>query len=197
MQITSPTVDVVNEPLIVEVKLTVTAALVSLQPPALSFALPCTDTVTARTQVVRVNGTTGVRYTAAIVASPDVAAAEASLAGPLSNGYINANGDLVLRDEQGNEAAVEVNGNMMAAGATTLTWPSAYDWLSATSGSGAIPDTITVQAGSLYSETVRSVDALLVIVADSRAGAPPGNMRIVPISNLCATDQLFLSMVRR
>ncbi len=236
LQIFSSDSSVLNQPFTIEVTLKVTAALVSVQPPSLGFSHACTDTVSIPTRTINVGGTPNIRYTAAIVDSPDFAAAQETLASSIYNGYIDNDGTLILRDEQGNEVALPLNGklsnglatasatnvewplgilrdeqgnevasplngelssDLAAASATNVEWPSGVPWLSARSSSGFIPDTITLQASSLYSETVRYDEALLVLVADSRAGAPPGNVRVVPVSNLCATDTIYLSLIGR
>jgi hypothetical protein len=202
LQIFSSDSRVLNQPFTIEVTLKVTAALVAVQPPSVGFSHACTaETVSIPSRVINVGGTPNIRYTAAIVDSPEFAAAQATLASSIYNGYIDDDGSLILRDEQGNEAALPLNGalnsDLATASATHIDWPSGVPWLSASSSSGFIPDTITLQASSLYSETVRYDEALLVLVADSRAGAPPGNVRVVPISNLCATDTIYLSLVGR
>lgn len=197
VQITSSNPAVTNQPFIIEVKLRVTAALVSLQPSSLAFSHPCTETAPIQTATVQVGGTAGIRYTAAIVSSPDVAAAQAALAGPIEDGYITENGDLVLGDSQGNEVTVAGLGDLVSASGVDSEWPSGVSWASARSARDIIPDQLTIKAGSLYSETVRYDEALLVIVADARAGAPPGNVRLLPISNLCATTYIYLSIVGR
>lgn len=197
VQITSSNTAVLNQPFIIEVTLRVTAALVSLQPPSLAFSHPCTETATIQTARVQVGGTAGIRYTAAIVASPDMAAAQAALAGPIEDGYISETGELVLSDSQGNEVTMAGLGDLVAASGVNSEWPSGVSWATARSANDSIPDQITIEAGSLYSDTVRYAEALLVIVADARAGAPPGNVRLLPISNLCATDYLYLSWIAR
>jgi hypothetical protein len=197
LQIFSSNPDVQNQPYVVEVTLKVTAALVSLQPSSLSISYPCTDTATIPARTIRVDGTSGIRYSAAIIPPPIVAAAQASLAGPIYNGYVDDAGQLIVRDDQGNEAVVPTAGDLVSASGVNSTWPSGVSWLSARSERDSIPDRITLQATSLYSETIRYDEALLVIVADSRAGAPPGNVRIVTVANLCATDFLRMPLITR
>jgi hypothetical protein len=197
VQITSSNPAVVNQPFIIEVTLRVTAALVSLQPAALAFSHPCTETATIQTQTVAVGGTAGIRYTAALVASPNVAVAQAALTGPIEGGYIDEEGKLVVSDSQGNEATVAGVGNLVSASGVNSEWPSGVPWATARSQQDVIPDTITIEAGTLYSDTVSYAEAYLVIVADARAGAPPSNVRLLPISNLCATSYLHLSLIAR
>lgn len=195
LQITSSDPTVINQPVTIDIMLRVTAALVSVQPASLTISYPCTDTATIRPRTLAIGGTPGIRYTAAIARSPDVAAAMAGLDGPLYNGYISSAGELVLRDGSGNEAALAELGDLATASGVNSEWPSAVSWLSARSADDIIPDTITLQATSLISESVSYDEVLLVIIADSRAGAPPGNVRLVPIAALCASDQLFLTPI--
>lgn len=197
VQIFSSNPAVINQPINIEVNLRVTAALVSLQPSSVSFSYPCTDTISIPTRRVNVGGTAGIRYTAAVVSSPELAAAQATLDGPIYSAYVDAAGALIVSDEQGNEAVVPTAGDVMAASQANTDWPSGVSWLAARSQTGVIPDTLTLQASTIYSETFRFDEALLVLVADSRAGAPPSNVRIMPVSNLCATTTLHLSMIGR
>jgi hypothetical protein len=189
---------VVNQPYSIEVKMTVTAALVSLQPADMTISYPCTDTVSIPARTISIQGTRDVRYSAAILTPPDLVAAQASLRGPIYSGYIDEAGQLVLRDGEDNEATVaSATGFVTASSATNIDWPSGVSWLAAASDDAVIPDRITIQASTIYSETTRFAEALLVIVADERAGAPPGNVRIVPIRNLCATHFLRMPLIRR
>lgn len=197
LQIFSSNPAVINQPVNIELNLRVTAALVSLQPSSLSFSHTCTDTVTIPARTVNVGGTSGIRYTAAIVSSPELAAAQATLAGPIYSGYVDAAGVMTVSDEQGNEAILPMAGDLIAASQANTDWPSGVSWLTARSQTGIIPDSMVLRASTMYSETFRYDEALLVLVADSRAGAPPSNVRIMPVSNLCATTTLHLSMVGR
>jgi len=196
---------VVNDPLIIEVNLKVTAAVVALQPAVLAFNYPCTttttitstpsSTITIPTQQLTVNGTPGVRFTAAILRAPELAAATASLGSPVYNAYVGEEG-LVLRNDQGDEATIPLADGEVSASAANADWPSGVPWLSASSPTGVIPDIITLQARPLTS-TLKFDEAVVVVVADSRAGAPPGNMRLGEVSIVCASGYSFLSQIKR
>ena len=59
-----------------------------------------------------------------------------------------------------------------------------------------IPDVLTL-AITPASTTSNPDQAVLIIVADRRAGNPPANVRIVPIQYLCAAGQVHLPIIER
>jgi hypothetical protein len=181
--------------------LTVTGAQVTPQPAGVVFNYfgECnTPTATILTQTVSMSGSPGVRYTAAIVNSPDMATAQAALTGPIDRGYINDQGDLIIRDATGHEATVgPVGPREVSASGLESIWPSGAPWLKASSKSDIIPDTITLNADPKVSPSVEFKQALLVIVADARAGVPPDNVRLVPVMMLCTRSQIKLPMIAR
>jgi hypothetical protein len=188
---------VVNQPITINVSLSVTAAVLSVQPTAMHFSYICTDTESIPTRSVFIGGTPGVRYTAAVMRSPEVAAAASGLSGPIYDGYIDEeNNVLVVRDGEGNETTVPLPDGVVASSVQSE-WPSGLPWLSAASQKDEIPDTLTLTARPVLTTTAPADHGLVVIVADRRAGDPPGNVRLVPVSILCAEDFIHMPVIRR
>lgn len=196
VEIRSSNTSVVNQPYKIDVALKVTAALLAVTPASLTFSYPCTGTTTIANQSFTINGTAGLRYTAAILESPEVVAARSMLTGTIYNAYMADEKTLILRDEAGNEAPIDLSAEILAS-STQGDWPSGVPWLSASSRNFTIPDTITLSATRVPTGTTPSQDALVVIVADSRAGAPPGNVRIVDVSIFCASTTIHLPIIGR
>jgi hypothetical protein len=179
---------VVNQPVTINLSLHVTAAVLSVQPATMHFSYPCTDTASIPTRSIFIGGTPGVRYTAAIMRSPEVAAAASGLSGPIYDGYIDEeNNTLVVRDGEDNETTVPLPEGIVASNVNSE-WPSGLPWLSATSRTDMLPDTMTLTASPVLTTTEPADHGLVVIVADRRAGDPPGNVRLIPVSILCAED---------
>ena len=193
------TANVVNKPFTVKLSLTVTAADVTPQPPSTVFNYTnCVTPTNTLTQTITLNGSAGVKYTAAVVAVPTVAAAQAALSGPISSGYINGRGELMVRDAAGHEAMVApVTDSEVMASSIDSAWPSGVAWLKATSRTDIIPDTLTIRADTSISPTQEFKQAYVIVVADARAGTPPNNIRVIPIYMLCTRSQIQLPMVAR
>jgi hypothetical protein len=109
-----------------------------------------------------------------------------------------ADGVLVMEDSEGQQSSLTLPANprLMAAGVDSITWPSDSPWVSATSETGIIPDTITLSVDPAQ-RRADTDEAVLIIVADKSAGSAPTNVRIVPIRLMCANGQVFLPAVRR
>jgi len=196
LRIDSPAA-VVNKPFLIDLALTVTAAEVKPQPTGVTFNYTtCEAPTDIMTQTISMTGSPGVQYSAAVVDVPGVTAAQAALAGSISSGYFNDQNNLVLRDAAGNEATVATTlQEYVSASALESIWPSGVPWLTASSQTNLIPDTITLRADASFSPEEEVKDALLVIIADSRAGVPPNNIRLVPINMLCARSLIQLPIV--
>ncbi|MFN8493288.1 MAG: hypothetical protein U0350_37165 [Caldilineaceae bacterium] len=193
------TANVVNKPFIVKLSLTVTAADVSAQSASALFNYTnCVTPTNVLTQTIALNGSSGVKYTAAVVAVPTVAAAQAALSGPISSGYINGRGELLVRDAAGHEALVApVTDSEVMASSIDSAWPSGVSWLKATSRTDIIPDTLTLRADTSISPTQEFKQAYVILVADARAGTPPNNIRVIPVYMMCTRSQIRLPLVTR
>ena len=73
--------------------------------------------------------------------------------------------------------------------------PSPVDWLTASTGTGIVPDTITLTVSRTAALT-ETVDMTLLLVADPSAVPAPGNVRQVPIS-VCPASITYLPRIAR
>ena len=193
------TAGVVNKPFAIQLALTVTAADVKPSPAGVAFNYSnCISPTNTLTQTITLGGSAGVKYTAAVIAVPTLAAAQAALAGPITNGYINQQDELIVQDAAGH-AAMLASGTEQLVTASSLqsTWPTGVNWLKATSRTDIIPDTLTLTANTAVSPTQEFKQAYVIIVADARAGVPPNNIRVIPISLMCVRSQIQLPVVAR
>ncbi len=207
---------VLNSPVTIEVELTVTPAVISFGAVgAAHVTYPCgepnagsiSDVIT-----VRVGGTVGLNYRAALVALPSQAAAAseevtaANLADAVAGAEIADNGDIILYDAQGNTrtfatgipAGLPAGGDVSASAVLSTAWPidPAINWVtSVSSNQTAVPSDIRFEfdTSSLPAEYGLR-QAVLVLVADTSAGTPPENVFALPVSTMCARSQLVLPL---
>jgi hypothetical protein len=68
--------------------------------------------------------------------------------------------------------------------------------LTASSITNTVPAAITLTATP--SQTVGTyAEAVLVIVGDARAGESPDNVRLAPITYVCASSEVFVPLILR
>ncbi|MEZ4732674.1 MAG: hypothetical protein R3E79_36690 [Caldilineaceae bacterium] len=182
IKVTSPNQSVVNQPLYVQVKLKVTAALIEPQATTMTFTYQASQQPVTLTKSVNIAGTAGVRFTAAVAPIPAVQSAMATLAGGIYTGSLNEQGQVVLQDDLGNEAILDLNSSDAA---------NATSWLTVSPTEGTIPGAVTLTVTSSNQSTDFD-QAYLVIIGDSRTGQPPQNVRLIPVTVLRANYQLFL-----
>lgn len=191
--------DIVNNPFLIPIELTVEPARIQPSPDMLPFIyFPCAENLTeVREQRITLNGTQGVTYNAAIIERPVLDEVNAALAGPILDVTFDEQGRAQFRDGVGNEVTVVVPAQPeVTAGAANIDWPGTLTWVSASSQTGVIPDVITVRVDpNTLTETYH--EAVLVIVGDETAGNNPTNVRLITISTLCASGQNFLPYLRR
>ncbi|MEZ4613911.1 MAG: hypothetical protein R2867_00150 [Caldilineaceae bacterium] len=130
--LTSNNAAVINQPFVIDVTLTVTPASIDPKPGNVIFAFLAGSAPTTMTQTVNIFGASGVQFSAAIAPFPAVSAAQASLAGGIARGYVNENGDVILKDEADNEVVL------------TNTAANAIPWLSVSPDQGTIATTLTL-----------------------------------------------------
>jgi hypothetical protein len=196
---TSSNPDVLNSPFRVPVDFTVEVAAVRPNPESVSVIYyPCVEPLEKRQSLIQMDGSPGVVYNASIMDTPQVTGALAALNGEIVSAYIDDDGVLVMEDSEGQQSSLTLPANprLMAAGVDSITWPSDSPWVSATSETGIIPDTITLNVDPAQ-RRADTDEAVLIIVADKSAGSAPTNVRIVPIRLMCANGQVFLPAVRR
>lgn len=203
LRIVSTDPSVINSPFDVEVELEVTAADVIPQPASVaSVYFPCTDDndLDSRTESLLIGGTPDVRFNMALISAPTAEAATAALNGRVAGASL-ANGRLTLSDASGNTANVDLSSAVSSASAastdaTRVTWPSDADWVTVETDSAdlVVPTNVTLTVDpSARNSDMES--AVLVIVADTRAGEVPENVRLIPVTLLCAESQVNLPVV--
>ena len=205
VQLTS-SAQVINKPYPIKVKLTVEPAALAFQPAAASFVyFPCQPPVgQASTMEIEIGGTRGLTFQAAILPVPELGAAGAGpLPGKITGGEIDDAGVMVLYDEFGNSARIDGRIGAPAAAAVTasdvITWPHDVPWIiEATSVTTTVPATVSLTVNpAVLGASFHLSQAVMVFVADTRAGSPPDNVRILPISMMCAQDVISLPSLRR
>lgn len=182
---TSNNVNVINQPYVIPVKLTVTPAIIETTPNSLNFAYLESSEPMTLTRTLSVFGASGVRFSAAVAPMPSIRAAAATLEGEITNGYVDEEtGIITLKDAAGNEALL-LNAS-----------DNGVPWLSVSPNEGSVSALLTLTV--LSSQQVNDYEeAYLVIIGDSRTGVPPQNVRLVPVSSLRATDQLYMPLIAR
>ncbi|MEM7535817.1 MAG: VCBS repeat-containing protein, partial [Chloroflexota bacterium] len=214
---TTPDLEVINAIYVVNMVFTVIPAELTISHARLHLsASPCTigrdgTEMAVQQRKIEITGSNNstLRYTAAILDAPSVQAAQNSLNGTLVSGQVNEAGDVVLIDSAGTQSIVNNTGLPSRATAQSaqvaprsgnagIEWPSAKVWASASSDLGIVNDNLTVRIDPNLMESANFFDkAILVIVAEERAGARPNNVRLVDMSLLCSQSQMLLPVVTR
>jgi hypothetical protein len=202
--------NVINSPFTVAVELIVEPATIQTRPNAVAYLnSACSDVVNQDpvTMVLRVGGTAGLNYRAALIGMPAPAAAALVDAG-ITGGELNAAGDIVLYDAQGNTrtiptgipAGLASGGDVSASAVLTTAWPidPTVDWItSVSSDKTSVPSDISIVIDtSVLGNNYKLAQAALVLVADTRAGSPPQNVFVIPVFTMCANDRALLPMIQ-
>ena len=191
--------DVLNNPFVVPIELTVVPARITPNPGAAGFVYsPCVEPLDVRELRLTIAGSQGVRYNASVIERPLIEAAEAELEGDIVSGHF-VREVLVLADHLGNTTTVRLpkapaTVPEISASAIDIDWPTGAAWVSASSQAGIIPDVLTVTANPV-NRTGEYQEALLVIVGDETTGVPPDNVHIVPLYMLCTEGQTFMPLI--
>ncbi|MBV7330877.1 hypothetical protein KFU94_22060 [Chloroflexi bacterium TSY] len=202
--------DVVNAPLTLNIPIEILPAAIEVVPDNVVFTAPlCASTTISLTKELDIQGTDGISYTAVLAPVPVFAAAQLSLDGPILGGRLDADGLLELRDGKGNRTEMQVPAQPeVTSSSVNVDWESAVPWIPARSADANIRDTLTltVDASKLVTTTTgtatlingRSIaEAMLILIADPRAGRAPDNVRAVPVTFFCAQSQIFLPITTR
>jgi len=184
IKFTSDTQAVVNQPFYVQVKLKVTPALLEPRPDSMVFAYLTSQQPLTLTRSIGIFGTDGVKFTAAVASIPSVQRAMATLAGDIRTGYIADDGRVVLQDELGNEATLDLSADAAAS----------VPWLAITPTEGTIPATLTITA-TTSSQVNDFEQAFIVVIGDARTGRPPQNVRLITVTVLRSAFQIFMPSV--
>ena len=216
--------NVLNDPYVIELRLTVLPPTLEPNPGALTyFQLPCAAATctpeeeaartTPFTQTIAIRGTNDLTYRAAVIgipAPPDgaVTAASGGLVGTITGGEIDANGNIVIYDDHGNsrtidggtgEASIAADVNPAAVLTNTWTIDPELTWIkSATSDDNVVPSNLSLVIDpSVITEVGHREYAVLVLVADTRAGLPPQNIKIVPIELARVNNLLWMPVLEK
>lgn len=206
--------NVVNDNFVVGLNLTVVPPTLNPSPAMLNFyQFPCPNTIcsgqtvtpttppTPITSTVRINGSTNLTFRATILGVPkqgEGTAAAAGLAGPVTGGKIDENGNIVVSDAFGNSHVVG-DAKVVASAATSatvlidpgLTWVT-----SATLSSNVVPADLTLVVNpSILTKGSQREYALVILVADTRAGSPTQNVYFVPIQMANIGRLLYLGVI--
>lgn len=196
MQITSNS-DVVNKPFPIQLVMTVEPAALSLNPPVANFIyFPCTPPIDETMEmVVDVGGTAGLNYEAIVLGIPEASAAAGSpLAGTITGGMVDESGTVVLYDDAGGVATfARPSAQNFVAASNGITWTNNVDWITqATSVTNTVPSSVTLAVNpQTLGADFTTEQAVMVFVADTRAGSPPENVEILPIMMMCAEDRVL------
>ena len=202
LQITS-NAEVVNKPFPIELVMTVEPAALTTNPLSASFVyFPCTPPVNEPMDIViNVEGTSGLNYAAVILAVPEIGAAGAGpLAGNITGGEVDDKGMVVLYDDTGNSARFPAAARQPEVSASSsITWSHDVGWITeATSITNTVPSTVSLTVDpSTLGDAFHLEQALMIFVADTRAGSPPDNIDILPITMMCAQDKILAPAVLR
>ncbi len=202
---------VINKPYPINVVLTVEPAALALAPSAASFIyFPCPPTVTINgTSVItsftplsmdiEIGGTQGLTFQAVILPVPDVDAAGAGgLPGRITGGEIK-DGAMLLYDDLGNNLRIDSAAAANISVGDVITWPNDVPWIvAATATTTTVPSTLSLTVKPQVDKAPFDYrQAVMVFVADTRAGSPPDNVTILPISMMCAQDRVMLPNISR
>jgi len=196
MTITTDTANVVNDNYVVYLNLTVLAPTLQPDPPIVSL-FPCVNTICYGSEIsathkpitttIDINGAINLSFRATILGVPskdEGSVAASGLAGPITGGKIDENGNIVVYDDLGNSRILgDAQVTASAATSTTVLVDPALTWvMSATLDGNVAPATLklVVDSAVLTKKSQREY-AVLVLVADTRAGTPNSNVYIVPI----------------
>lgn len=209
--------NVLNSPFTVAVELTVQPATIQTVPNAVAYLnFACSDAASQApvTMTLRVGGTAGLNYRAALIGVPAETAAAGEGAVPtladagITGGELNSAGDIILYDARGSTrtiptgipAGLPSGGDVSASAVLSTAWPidPAVNWVtSVSSDNTSVPSDLRVVIDpSVLGNNYKLTQAALVLVADTRAGSPPENVFTVPVFTMCASARALLPMIQ-
>jgi hypothetical protein len=193
----SSSVNVNNAPLSLPVTFTVQPALLTATPGSFFISLPVSPTVQpTQTREIRLTGTNGTRFTAAVISAPDVAAVSAALGGAIVSSDLSDDGLLRLTNASGATADVALQRIAPSATLTDTAWPSGLPWVSVTSNGTTIPATVKLIFDP--AQLVGDFDqGMLIIFPDDSAGTPPESLKLVPLIMMRASSVQFAPIISK
>ena len=196
--------NVLNQPYTIDLQFNVEpATIIPADGIAGIFHDPCSDPLTAMTETVKIGGTNDLSFLAAVIAVPTDTVSSASvtgLQGPITGGKVDENGNMVLYDAAGNQQTVASTAvSSSAVLSTSLPIDSSLPWLTEVSFDKLqVPGTLTVKADlTKLGADFAPQYAVVVMVADTRAGLPPDNVTILPIMALCVDGKAIMPLIVR
>jgi hypothetical protein len=196
--------NVLNKPYRIPLTLVVEPAVIQTESTGAAFIhYPCSEDRGLVTTSVEVRGTVGLNYRAAVIAvpnaaNPTAAGTEGSIADAVTGGALDAEGNIVLNFAS-NATRTIAAPQVSAAATLTTSWDidPAINWITeVSSDQPSVPSTITINGDlSVLPDNFDPQSALLVMVADTRAGSPPDNVFILNLSALCANSRLALPQI--
>ena len=202
LQITS-SAEVVNKPYNIDLEMTVASAALTPQPSAANFIyFPCSPPVTDTMQMeVDVKGTMGLNFQAVVIGVPESSAAgTANIEGTISGGEVTPDGSVILYNNAGSSTTYPAAPTVSASAVVTdIVWPNDVAWITqASSVTNTVPAGVTLSVDpTMFGADFSKEHAVLVLVADTRAGSPPDNVAIVPIMMMCSQDRVLAPTLRR
>ncbi|HXF61265.1 MAG TPA: hypothetical protein VNK95_06590 [Caldilineaceae bacterium] len=205
LRLDAQTANVLNTPLLIAVELTVQPATLNPQPNLALYAhYPCAAPLAPVTTTIKLAGTNDLNFRAAVIGVPaETALASTGWGGLVTGGEIDSAGNMVLYDAQGNRRTIPMSvppSDAVSAAATlSATWPvdPTINWITGVSSDAtSVPATINIQLDpTVLGPNFPTTYAVMVLVADTRAGAPPENVEVVPIMAMCSNGRLSLPLI--
>ena len=214
MTLRSNRANVVNDNYIVYLNLTVIPPVLEPNPPSLDLFRCGNEACSGQefiapnahfTSTVRINGSSSLSFRAAIMGVPNgdasavTSAAVGSLTGPITGGALDENGNIVISDDFGNSqtlASVEVS-NATAVSDTIMVDPLLTWIMTATLDSDVVPADLALGIDpTVLTEKSQREYAVIILVADTRAGTPNGNVTLIPIQLANIGDLLWVSILK-
>lgn len=212
--------NVQNDNYIIYLNLTVVPPILEPTPGMLSiYQLPCASNPCSEEEIaeraepitttIRVNGSSDLNFNATIIGVPtsSSSAAAASASGDqlanVANAEVNADANIVVYDSFGNSQVIGFGAEEVVRTAAVLTATVGLEkkpsWIiSATVDGESVPSNITVVLDpTVLTEDYQREYALLVLVADTRAGLPDQNMTVVPIELSRVGDLLWITTISK
>jgi len=193
----SSSANVNNAPISLVVTFTVQPALLTATPGSFFITLPITPTEQpTQTREIRLTGTNGTRFTAAVISAPDVAAVSAALGGAIVASDLTDEGVLRLTNASGATADVALQRIAPSATLTDTAWPSGLPWVSVTSNGTTVPATLKVTFDP--AQLVGDFDSgMLILFPDDSAGTPPESLKLVPLIMMRPLGMQFAPFVAK
>jgi hypothetical protein len=198
--------DVQNNNFVVYLNLTVIPPVIEPNPPILSvYRLPqefAEDDLITRSIVLE--GSTDLAFRAAILGVPPLggdvlSAAMGGLSGPITGAEVDESGNIIIYDDLGNSRNLGEQVSASATHTTTFMIDPNLTWITtATVDSGVVPAGIqlTMDPTVLGTGFARQY-AVLIVVADTRAGTPNGSVTLVPIELANIGDLLWAGLISK